>query len=186
MFKRIQNWILVGICILSLLSISATHAGYGENEGTMRGMVFLDRNKNGKLDDGEKGIGWVYFTIRSGDYSHTYYSEWREKDEAGNLYATGTFGPAPLPSGNWEVTFHVPKGYVATTPVQQNVFVPGKAGGHVGYVYMGLYSTSSGNVDVLPKGGMLERDPVMPVGLLVLGVGILVSTGLGLVLRRRS
>lgn len=151
MSKASRRWWLVALCLLALLSIGARPA-YGENEGSIRGAAFLDMNRNGVRDPGEKGVGWVYFTISQGGYSETYFSEWRETDSAGNEYATGTFGPAPLKSGTWTVTFNVPEGYAATTPVQQNVYVPSKG---IGEVYLGLYpgaGTVSG-ASVLPASG---------------------------------
>jgi len=181
--RKAQRGIILLICIFGILSIAAVHAGYGDDHGTIRGMVFLDSNRNGKLDAGEKGIGGVYFTISRGDYSHTYYSENRTVDEAGNTYATGTFGPAPLPMGGWRVTFHVPRGYVATTPAEQVVYVPGKAGGHVAYVYMGLYTTT-GVPRALPVSG-LENRHALAGALALFLVGSVFSVGLGIA-RRRS
>ncbi len=182
---RTRRWLSIVLCLLALLAVAAQHP-YGENEGTIRGAVFLDRNRNGKMDKGEEGIGWVYFTISHGEYSHTYYSEWRTTDEAGNTYATGTFGPAPLARGEWTVTFHVPKGYIATTPTVQKVYVPGKEGGHVGYAYLGLYPVR-GAGGVLPASG-LRRDhtPILQTSLAVLGMGLLVSAGLGWRERQRG
>lgn len=183
---------LVAICLLALFSVAAVNAqggGYGEHEGTIRGATFLDMNRNGKMDSGEKGVGWVYFTISQGEYSHTYYSEWREKDEAGNTYATGYYGPAPLKEGWWQITYHVPDGYVATTPTTVGVNVPGKAGGHVAYAYLGLYPGRSGSAKtvaaVLPAAGML-LDPIVLSSLAFLGLGGLTSVGLGLRDRRKK
>ncbi|MBN1876943.1 MAG: hypothetical protein JXA33_22165 [Anaerolineae bacterium] len=186
MSRNVQRWLMIGICLLSLFAISANKASFGENEGTIRGATFLDKNRNGKMDVGEEGVGWVYFTITQGEYSHTYYSEWRTTDEDGHTYATGTFGPAPLPMGYWKVNFSVPQGYLATTPAEQTVYVPGRDGGHVGYVYMGLYPTSGRGAGVLPSSGANPEDPTLRLALSVLGVGALLSTGLGIRARRRA
>jgi len=183
--KRAQRGIILLLCMLSVFSIAAGHA-YGADAGTIRGAVFLDSNRNGKMDAGEKGVGWVYFTVSNGDYSHTYYSEWRTVDDVGNTYATGTFGPAPLARGPWRVRFHVPQGYRATTPVEHVVYVPGTEGGNVAYVYMGLYPTTGapGTAGVLPLSGMANHNASM--GALALFVmGSVISLGLGFA-RRRS
>ena len=87
MTRKLRILSVLIICVLSLLSIAAVPADYGDNEGTIRGAAFEDLNRNGKMDEGEKGVGWVYFTVSNGDYSHTYHSEWQEKDSAGNEYA---------------------------------------------------------------------------------------------------
>jgi len=165
------------------LSIAA-HPAYGENEGSIRGAAFLDMNRNGVQDPDEKGVGWVYFTISQGDYSETYFSEWRTTDSAGNEYATGTFGPAPLKSGTWTVTFNVPEGYAATTPVQQNVYVPSKG---IGEVYLGLYpgaGTLSG-ASVLPASGF-EQAGLLLAMLTVTTVGGGSAVALGLMHRREE
>ncbi len=180
---------LVAICLLALFSVAAARAEWGPDEGTIRGAAFLDMNRNGKMDAGEKGVGWVYFTISQGTYSHTYYSEWREKDEAGNTYATGYYGPAPLKKGWWQITYNVPDGYVATTPTTLGVNVPGKDGGHVAYAYLGLYPSRSGSAKTvaatLPAAGML-LDPIVLGSLAFLGLGGLTSVGLGLRARRKQ
>ena len=181
MSKGDRRWWLAGLVILAFLSIAA-HPAYGANEGSIRGAAFLDMNRNGVRDDGEKGVGWVYFTISQGEYSQTYHSEWQTTDAAGNEYATGTFGPAPLKSGTWTVTFNVPEGYVATTPVQQNVYVPSKG---IGEVYLGLYpgaGTVSG-ASVLPASGF-EHAGLLVAMLAVMTVGGASSVALGLSRRK--
>lgn len=184
MSKRTQRWMtLVLVLVISLFTAATALAEYGPDEGTIRGAIFLDKNRNGVRDEGEEGLGPVYFTISSGDYSHMYHSEWQTTDDAGNTYATGTFGPVPLHKGAWKVTLHVPDGYVATTPVEQTVMVPGKEGGHVAEVYMGLYPSSGGGF--LPRTG-LTNQYILIGALGVLGVGILVAIGLGIMSRRRS
>lgn len=185
MSKKNRFTLVLALCVLlSLLSVSATLA-YGPDEGTIRGAAFLDSNRNGKMDDGEQGLGWVYFTISNGTYSHTYHSEWQTVDSAGRTHATGTFGPAPLPRGGWKVTLHVPEGYVATTPIEQVVYVPGAEGGHVGYVYMGLYPTKGGGRGILPTSGLASNAALFGA-LAAFGVGALIAGGLGVTERRRS
>ena len=183
--RKAQRGIILLLCVLSVFAIAAGHA-YGPGQGTIRGAVFIDSNRNGKMDANEKGLGGVYFTISNGDYSHTYYSEARTVDEVGNTYATGTFGPAPLATGAWRVRFHVPPGYVATTPVERVVQVPESGGGQVAWVYMGLYPRAgvAGASGVLPLSGMANHDAL--VGALALFViGSVFSIGLGIA-RRRS
>jgi len=183
--RKAQRGIILLLCVLSVFAIAAGHA-YGPGEGTIRGAVFVDSNRNGKMDAGEQGLGQIYFTISNGEYSHTYYSEWRTVDEVGNTYATGTFGPAPLPAGGWRVKFHVPQGYIATTPVERVVYVPESAGGQVAYVYMGLYPTAGvpGTARILPLSG-LENNHALAGALVLFVIGSVFSIGLG-VTRRRS
>jgi len=151
--------------------------------GTIRGAAFMDSNRNGKMDPGENGIGGVYFTVSQGDYSHTYYSEKRTEDEAGNKYATGYYGPVLTP-GNWIVTLHVPPGYVATVPVEQEVFVA-----EAGWIELnlGLYSASgaaASGAALLPATG-LGRNGLILTTLIVLGIGVLVAVALGVASRAR-
>jgi hypothetical protein len=181
--RKVQRSIILLVCVLSALSIAATGFEYGGNEGTIRGAVFVDSNRNGKMDANEKGLGGVYFTVSNGEYSHTYYSEARTVDEFGHTYATGTFGPAPLPNGGWKVKFFVPQGYVATTSTERVVYVPEK--GQVTYVYMGLYPGAgvSGS-GVLPLSGM-ENTYALKSALALFVLGSVFSIGLGIA-RRRS
>ena len=180
---NVQRGIILLLCALSVFSIAAGHA-YGPGEGTIRGAAFVDSNRNGKMDANEKGLGGVYFTVSNGEYSHTYYSENRTVDEFGNTYATGTYGPAPLPNGGWRVKFHIPQGYVATTPAERVVNVPET--GQVTYVYMGLYPTKGvpGAGGILPPSGMADTHALMGALVLFL-IGSVFSLGLGIV-RRRS
>ena len=182
--RKVQRSIILLVCVLSALSIAATGFAYGGNEGTIRGAVFLDSNRNGKMDANEKGLGGVYFTVSNGEYSHTYYSENRTVDEFGNTYATGTYGPAPLSNGGWRVKFYVPQGYVATTPTERVVNVP--ESGQVTYVYMGLYPTGGvpGAGGILPLGG-LENTHALTGALVLFAIGSVFSIGLGIA-RRRS
>jgi hypothetical protein len=180
---KASRGVILVLVMLSLFSIAAAPA-YGPGEGTIRGAAFVDSNRNGKMDANEKGLGGVYFTVSNGEYSHTYYSENRTVDEFGHTYATGTFGPAPLPYGGWRVRFHVPPGYVATTPVETVVQVPQVE--QVAYVYMGLYPTrgAPGSGGLLPPGGMQEA-PALWGALALFVLGSVFSTGLG-IMRRRS
>lgn len=183
--RKMQHSLILLLCVMSVFFIAAKPADYGPNEGTIRGAAFVDSNRNGKMDANEKGLGWVYFTISNGSYSHTYHSEWQTVDAVGNTYATGTFGPTPLARGGWKVRFHVPTGYVATTPTEQVVYVPGKEGGHVGYVYMGFYPKAGapGAGGVLPASG-LANNAVLVGALALFVIGSVFSAGLGVVRRR--
>ncbi len=176
--------VVVLCCLLSLLFASVVRADFGPDHGSIRGIAFLDRNRNGVREEGEEGLGWVYFTVSQGDYSHTFYSEWRETDSAGNTYATGTYGPV-LPTGGWNVQLHVPQGYVATTPVQHTVVVPGD---NIVEYNMGLYpvaGVNAGGTASLPRSGFASLSLIHGV-LLLLGAGTVVSLGVGLIARRRS
>ncbi|HOU14213.1 MAG TPA: SdrD B-like domain-containing protein [Anaerolineae bacterium] len=183
--KKMLCAIVVALCALSVFS-AAVRAEYGPNEGTIRGAAFIDSNRNGKMDANEKGLGWVYFTISNGSYSHTYFSEWQTTDSVGNTYATGTFGPTPLAKGGWKVTFHVPQGYVATTPTERVVYVPGAEGGHVAYVYMGFYpkaGAAGGSGGILPASGLANNNALF-WALGCFAVGSVISVTLGLSRRR--
>lgn len=183
MSRANRRWWLAVLCLLALVSIAARPA-YGPNEGSIRGAAFLDMNRNGVRDEGEKGVGWVFFTVSQGDYSHTYHSEWQTTDAAGNQYATGTFGPAPLHAGTWTVTFKVPEGYAATTPVQQNVYVPSQG---IGEVYLGLYPGAGtvAGASVLPASGF-EHAVLLFAMLAVTTMGGASAFALGLAHRRED
>ncbi len=176
----VRRWLIL-LALALLLTASGGTLNIDPNTGTLRGAAFLDSNRNGVMDAGEPGVGGVYFTISAGDYSHTYYTEPRTVDEFGNTYATGTFGPIPLPRGDWHVTLHVPAGYRATTPIEQTIYVPGAEGGHVGWVYFGL---TDGRAGLPPAGATL--DPLVVGGLVLLGLGGLAALGFGALARKRT
>ena len=179
-----RRW-LVFVCFLALFSVAA-HPAYEDDQGSIRGAVFLDANRNGKPDSGERGVGWVYFEVSRGGFSKTFFSEWRTTDQFGNEFATGTFGPAPLEIGEWDVTFYVPEGYVATTPVKQTVNIPGGGRG-IGEAYLGLYPTAgtAAKDPTLPAGGF-DQGGVLLAALAVVAAGGASAFGLGLYRRRRS
>jgi len=186
MSKKIRFIAALALCAMLSLLLTSTAFAYGPDEGTIRGAAFVDANRNGTMEDGESGLGWVYFTISNGDYSKTYYSEWRTTDEVGNQYATGYFGPAPLAKGGWNVKLHVPEGYVATTPIDQVVYVPGAEGGHVAYVYLGLYPTKGvGGGGYLPASGA-GSNAVLVWALVALAAGIVVAGRWGRLARQRA
>lgn len=186
MFKRVPRLLVLALCFLSLFSLAAAPAEYGPDEGSIRGAAFVDNNRNGVMDPGEQGLGWVHFTISSNGYSKMYHSEWQVVDSVGNEYATGFFGPAPLASGDWHVSFEVPNGYVATTPAERVVNVPGADGGHIAEVYMGYYpSGGAGASSVLPQTGARTQSVVIGA-LFFLGIGALLAVGLGLRSRSKS
>ena len=83
------------------------------------------------------------------------------------------------------MTLHVPEGYIATTPIEQVVYVPGAEGGNVGYVYLGLYpkAGAAGGGSILPYSGMANNS-VLLGALALFAIGSMVSVGLGLSRRR--
>lgn len=176
--------ILSGSLVLLLVSFAGGLPQLGDNEGTIRGATFLDNNRNGVMDAGEPGVGGVYFTISAGDYSQQYYSEPRTTDDLGHTFATGTYGPVPLPRGVWHVSYQVPSGYVATTPTELDVYVPGSEGNHVGWAYLGLYP-GSGGTPTLPHTGLPDQ-PALRVMLALFGVAAVGAVGLGLLARKRA
>ncbi len=181
---HLRRWWLLGTAVLLLLSVAAVLPQSGQDEGTIRGAVFLDTNRNGVMDPDEQGVGGVYFTVSAGEYSHQYHTETRSRDEAGNTYATGTYGPIPLPRGNWRVTYHVPEGYVATTATQFDVYVPGSEGNNVAWAYLGLVR-GRGTRSTLPQAGLLEQ-PVLQGLLGLFAVAAVGTIGLGLLARKRA
>ncbi|MBN1486040.1 MAG: hypothetical protein JW981_00275 [Anaerolineae bacterium] len=154
---------------------------------TIRGAAFLDSNRNGVMDAGEPGVGKVYFTISMGDFSHTYYSEDRTVDSAGNTYATGYYGPVPLAEGTWKVTLHVPAGYVATVPIEQYVYVPAYGYTEVNLGVYGSGATGQTTGALLPTTGLGTQNNILIIGTLgILIAGLLVSVVLGLFNRQRG
>jgi hypothetical protein len=165
------------LALLLLLSVAARPAF---EQAPMGGMVFLDQNRNGQLDEGEPGIGGVNFTANCNDETIIhFYSEPRTVDQFGNVFATGTYGPVLSPC-DWVVTIQVPDGYTATTPTQQVVTMLGPNRGSA-LVYFGLY----GGPASLPDTGMVQ-DPFLVGAAAFLGVEILGAAVLGLIDRRRS
>ena len=113
MYKRWLIWIILSALALSNLGAARQDSlNYGPS-GTIRGYVYLDSNRNGKFDDGEKGLPGVYVTISFGEYYHTYYTG--DGDPEGDVPGPGSYGPTDLPGGGWTVTLHVPDGYRATS-----------------------------------------------------------------------
>jgi len=95
-----------------------------QDNGSIRGTVFYDSNRNGVLDSGEAGMPGLTVTVySSGDWS--------------NAYTTGddgTYGPAGLSPGYYDVLLTVPYGYMPTTGTRYN----GLAVGIDKTVYTGL------------------------------------------------
>jgi LysM repeat protein len=79
-----------------------------QNDGSIRGTVFYDSNRNGVMDSGEAGMpGQVVTVSSSGDWSYTY-----------TTGDNGTYGPAGLSHGYYSVKITVPYGYMPTTATQ--------------------------------------------------------------------
>jgi hypothetical protein len=80
--------------------------------GSLRGLVFVDENRNGVHDEGEKGF--------QGAGIH-FYVEGREVVSP-NLKSgdDGTYALVQAEWGDWMVTVDVPEGYVPTSPTSQS------------------------------------------------------------------
>lgn len=80
----------------------------GAPGGSIRGLVFLDSNKNGLREVGEPAVRNVYVTVySSGDWSYEFYTG-----------SDGTYAPVALETSYYAVELKVPAGYVATTPTR--------------------------------------------------------------------
>jgi len=176
--QRERKWLVWVLAGLVLFSVAAKPADVGITQAPLGGMVFLDANRNGALDEGELGIGDVNMTANCNNETVVdFYSEPRTVDRYGNTFATGTFGPV-LTECDWVVTLEVPEGYVATTETEQVITMLGPDRGSA-KVYFGLYKGGT-----LPHTGMRE-DAFLPVAAGVLGVMLLVAVGLGLAARAK-
>lgn len=174
---KIRQWFPLLLAGLALLSVAAKPADWGPDTGSIRGAVYLDLNRNGAYDVGEPGVGGVWFTASCGGLTVHYYSEPRVTDEYGNTYATGTYGPV-LSRCDWVVEMQVPEGYMATTPVQQTVSLPGPERGSA-FAYFGLYLSTG-----LPPAGM-DGGSFLGTAALFGGGMLGVAVALGLAARRK-
>jgi hypothetical protein len=80
----------------------------GENEGSIRGTVFDDANRNGAWDQGEEGIPGVKVTVMSD-------GDWHETFTTGD---DGTYAPVGLGRAYYSVEVEAPEGYVSTGAVR--------------------------------------------------------------------
>jgi hypothetical protein len=150
MYKRWLIWIILSVLALSNLGAARQDSlNYGPS-GTIRGYVYLDSNRNGKFDDGEKGLPGVYVTISFGEYYHTYYTG--DGDPDGDVPGPGSYGPTDLPGGSWTVTLHVPDGYRATSAKTITVDVPD--GGAATGADFGIYGSGKIRYANPPGGAM--------------------------------
>ena len=191
MFKH-KAWAVVRLTVLALLTVAAKPAqDWPPGTAILHGFVFHDLNGDGKWNHPngngafdpakpatwEPGFGGVNFTASCGDFAITGYSEPRTVDAYGNVFATGDFGPVLSPC-EWTVTLHVPKGYVATTPVQQKAVIPDQGGTAFPAVLFGL---AGGH---LPKTGAVAQPLLLGAGILF-GAEMLIASAAGLLARRR-
>ncbi len=80
--------------------------------GTIRGLVFVDDNRNGIYDEGEKGYqgATIHFFVEG-------------REVVGPALLTGddgTYGLVQAEWGDWMVSMDVPDGYVPTSPTAQD------------------------------------------------------------------
>ncbi len=191
MEERRWWWALL-LAVLALGAAAARPAqDWPPGTAVLHGFVFHDLNGDGKWnhpngngpfdpikpDKWEPGFGGVHFTARCGDFSVTGYSEPRSVDAYGHVFATGDFGPVLSPC-EWVVELHVPKGYVATTPVKQLAVIPDAGGTAFPAVLFGL---AGGR---LPKTGAVEQPFLLGAGLF-LGGEILAAAIAGMLVRWR-
>lgn len=189
--SKIHNWLLLGILVLS--SIAARPAqDWPPGTAILHGFVFHDLNSDGMWNHPngngsfapeepatwEPGFGGVPFTVSCGSYEEIFYSEPRSVDEAGNVYATGDFGPI-LSECEWTVTMHVPEGYIATTAASQKIAIP-EAGATA--FPAALFGLAPGK---LPVTGYAAPDLIKVAGGFF-GMQMLVAVVLGLIARRQS
>lgn len=93
--------------------------GQRTHQGSIRGMVFHDTNRNGVRDVGERGIEGTRVTLySSGPWQHTF-----------TTGDDGTYAPVALNSSYYAVEITVPQGYVATGLTRyEGIEVDGAAG----------------------------------------------------------
>ena len=111
---RSTRWMgLVLIAVLALSNIAAR-----PQAATLRGTVFNDANRNGKLDAGEAPLNDIRVQVSTPDLS--FVQEYRSAQD-------GTFGPA-LSQGTFTVRVLPPEGWSVTTVSSYTVFAEqGKA-----------------------------------------------------------
>ena len=107
--KPTLRWItLMVIAVLALANVAAR-----PQSTTLRGLVFNDANKNGKLDTGEVGLVDIRVQVSTPDLSFVY--DYRTGSD-------GTYGPT-LSEGSFTVRIFPPEGWSVTTQDSYTVFV---------------------------------------------------------------
>jgi hypothetical protein len=179
------KWItLLVIAVLALANVAAR-----PQATTLRGMVFNDANKNGKLDAGEAGLVDVRVQVSTPDLS--FVEEYRTGSD-------GTYGPT-LSEGSFNVRVFPFEGWSATTQDSYTVFV--QQGTAVVGLDFGLVqgtapskppASGSGTPGTLPvTGGEQEEDvsaglwPALGLWLVVGGAAFLGLTALAPRVRRK-
>lgn len=77
-------------------------------EGSIRGLVFLDNNRNGIQEIGEPSVSNVFVTVySSGEWYYEFYTG-----------SDGTYAPVALNESFYALEVTVPSGYIATTPTR--------------------------------------------------------------------
>lgn len=183
---RNRGLVFLILSTLVLFNLAATQ----HSPGTIRGYVFLDKNKNGIFDEGEDGLPGVKVTISYAEYAHTYFTGNGDPNPpAGNAPGPGSYGPTPLNSGSWTVTLLVPDGYRSTTPSELTVFVPegdAATGVDFGIYGSGAISYASGTGVAMggaagaflpTTGGLAKASPGQMLALLAALLGFLVLIG---------
>jgi LysM repeat protein len=96
--------VTVTLFITAASAKEATTDAMAQANGSIRGTVFYDSNRNGVMDAGEAGMPGQTVTVSSNGWSFAYASG----DD-------GTFGPAGLSHGYYSAQITVPYGYMPTT-----------------------------------------------------------------------
>lgn len=119
-------------------TVSATNV-LAQANGSIRGKVFYDSNRNGKLDSGEAALPGLTVTVySSGDWSYAY-----------TTGSDGTYGPAGLSPDYYDVSLSVPYGYMPTTATRYD----GLAVGINQTVYTGINFGLTSGYYVPPNSG---------------------------------
>jgi hypothetical protein len=143
--------------MLVALTIGASRA-FAQNEGTLGGIVYYDKNSNGVREEGEEGVQDAEITFNNGGWNTTI-----------NSQANGSFS-IPLNPATYTVTIKPPTGYkAAKTSVEAVIKNPGDA---VTNIEFGVVKEG----EVLPAGGA----PI-PASIMIAGLFALLAIGLGMV-----
>ena len=143
--------------LLAALVVGVVPA-FAQNEGTLSGVVYYDKDADGVRDEGEEGLSNIEVKFDSGGWNTTL-----------NTDAAGKF-TIPLNPATWTVSVNPPDGYDAPKGSVEAVIE--SAGDTVDTIAFGLVDEG----EVLPAGGA----PI-PASTIIAGLFGLLAIGLGLV-----
>jgi hypothetical protein len=140
--------------LLAALTVGASRA-FAQNEGTLGGIVYYDKNANGIREEGEEGIQDAEVKFDSGGWNTTI-----------NTPTNGAFSIALNPA-TWTVSVKAPAGY--TAPKSSTEVVIKNPGDAVTNIEFGLVKEG----EVLPAGGAPVSATTLIAGLFaVMAVGL--------------